>query len=123
MVVAVRQPRLLVIAGDIGLGGDQFREFDNDLAPVAALAQPANPVGTQFLGDVGTLVAIKEGAHGRAVVLIHVDAQLVVFDVGREFVIAELPGSALQLVAVAGAKGVAGGEIGAVAAFLREKRQ
>ena len=63
-LVTVRQPRLLVIAGDIRLGRDQLRVFDNDLAPVAALAQPANPVGTQFLGDVAAARGARESRAG-----------------------------------------------------------
>ena len=121
--VVAGEAGLLAVAGDIRLGGDQPGVFAIHVVPVGAFAQPADPVGAQFFGDISLVVALKESAHADGVALVHPHAQPVVFDVGRQFMVAELAAGPLQLVAVTAAEGVTGGEKGKVVAFLCYKRE
>jgi hypothetical protein len=116
--VAACQAGLLLPAGDIGLGSEQCRVLALDLVPCGALAEPANPVGAQALGNVASLVALKEGANGLAIAAVHLHAQPVVFHVGRQFVIADAGGGLFQTGAIAVAEGIAGGQEGFVACLL-----
>jgi len=67
--------------------------------------------------------AIEESAQGGRITLVHGHPQLVIFDVRQQFVVAELGGGAVEPGFVAGAVGVACGEISSVAALLGKKRQ
>ena len=49
-------------------------------------------------------MAREEGTHRRAIALVDAHAQLVVFDVGREFMVADLARGTIEPVAVAGAE-------------------
>jgi hypothetical protein len=118
----VRVGKLPRVAANFGIGLDQGRQFALEAVTVAGLAQLAQPVAAQFLGEIAAGMAVQVVRHAARVAVVEAQAQGPVLGPGLQGMPLQRGQLAPEAHPLAVAKGIARQQEGRIAALDGTRR-